>query len=179
MNVMTEPTIGKTKAAKTAAPVIPLFDFSKFELPNFGLPNFDLPKFELPGVETPAAFREIAEKGIAQAKVGYEKAKAAAEETIGVLERSYTVGSEGVAEYNRQVIEAARANINAGFEYALALLAAKSPTDVVEVSTAHAREQFQALTGQAKSLGALAQKLAKETAEPIQTGVTRAFQTAA
>jgi phasin len=179
MNVMSESTSGKAKAAKVAAPVIPLFDFSQFELPKFGLPSFDFPKFELPGMETPAAFREIAEQGIAQAKAGYEKAKATADETIGVLERSYAAGSEGVAEYNRQVIEAARANFNAGFEYALALLAAKSPTDVVELSTAHAREQFQALTGQAKSLGELAQKLATEAAEPIKTGVTRAFQTAA
>ena len=55
----------------------------------------------------------------------------------------------------------------------------KSPTDVVEVSAEHAREQFQALTGQAKAIGELARKLATETVEPIQTGAKRAFQNAA
>jgi phasin len=174
MNVMTESTSAKAKAAKAAAPVIPLFDFSRFELPRF-----ELPKFDLPSTEAPAAFREAAEQAVVQAKSAYEKAKAAAEQATGVFERSYVAATEGAAEYNRQVIDAARVNLNAGFDFAIALLAAKSPTDVVELSTAHAREQFQALTGQAKSLGELAQKLATETAEPIQNGVTRAFQTAA
>src|SRR6266496_1604619 len=171
-SVMTELSAGKTKATKAAAPVVPLFEFPQFELPKFELPKFDLP-------EAPAAFREVAEQGIAQAKAAYEKAKAAAEEATGVLERSYAAAAEGAAEYNRQVIDAARANVNAGFDYAIALLAVKSPTDVVEVSAAHVREQFQAMTEQAKLLGELARKLAAEAAEPIQTGVNRAFQNAA
>ena len=62
---------------------------------------------------------------------------------------------------------------------AIALLAVKSPTDVVEVSAAHAREQFQAFTEQAKALGEIARRLATETAEPIQAGVSKAFQSAA
>ena len=167
---MTEPR----KTAKAAAPVIPLFEFPQFELPKF-----ELPKFELPNVELPAELRAIAEQGVAQAKAAYENAKAAAEQASGVLERSYAAAAEGAAAYNRQVIDAARVNVNAGFDFATALLAVKSPNDVVEVSTAHAREQFQALTEQAKALGELARKLATETAEPIQTGVAQAFHDAA
>jgi phasin len=175
MNVMTEPSTGKTKSAKaTAAPVIPLFDFSRFELPKF-----DLPQLGLANAEVPAAFGEIAEQAMAQAKATYENAKAAAEQASGVLERSYAAAAEGAAAYNRQVIDAARVNVNAGFDFAIALLAVKSPNDVVEVSTAHAREQFQALTEQAKALGELARKLATETAEPIQTGVAQGFHNAA
>ena len=178
---MTEP---RKTANAGAAPVIPLFEFPqfdlpKFDLPKFDLPKFDLPKFELPKFELPAELRAIAEQGIAQVKAAYERAKAAAEQGTGVLEHSYAAASEGAAEYNRQVVDAARANANAGFDYAIALLAVKSPTDVVEVSTAHARERFQALAEQAKVLGALVQKLAAETSEPIQTGVTKAFQNAA
>ncbi len=169
---MTEP---RKTANAGAAPVIPLFEFPQFDLPKFDLPKFDLPKFELPKFELPAELRAIAEQGIAQVKAAYEQAKAAAEQATGVLEHSYAAASEGAAEYNRQVVDAARANANAGFDYAIV----KSPTDVVEVSTAHARERFQALAEQAKVLGALVQKLAAETAEPIQTGVTKAFQNAA
>ena len=171
---MTELNTGKAKAAKAAAPVIPLFDFSQFELPKF-----ELPKLDLPGAETPAALREIAEQSIAQAKATYEKAKAAAEQASGVLERSYAAATEGAVAYNRQVIDGARANVNAAFDFAIALLAVKSPTDVVEVSAAHAREQFQAFTEQAKALGEIARRLATETAEPIQAGVSKAFQSAA
>jgi phasin len=170
---MTEPT-AKPRVAKPAAPVIPLFDFSRFDLPKF-----ELPKFDLPNAEAPAAFRAFAEQGIAQAKVAYEKAKTAADEATGVLEATYVALAEGAAEYNRQVLDAARANVNAGFDYAVALLAVKSPTDAVEISAEHAREQFQAMTEQAKALGDLVRKLAAKTAEPIQTGVNRAFENAA
>ena len=46
----------------------------------FEMPKFEMPKFEMPKMEVPAAFREIAEKGVAQAKENYEKMKSAAEE---------------------------------------------------------------------------------------------------
>jgi phasin len=174
MSVMTELNTGKTKAAKAAAPVVPLFDLSQFELPKFELPKLDLSR-----AETPAALREIAEQGIAQSRAAYEKAQAVAEQASGVLERSYAAAVEGAAAYNRQLIDAARANVNAGFDFAIAFLAVKSATDVVEVSTAHAREQFQAFTEQAKALGEIARKLAAETTEPMQAGVSKAFQSAA
>jgi len=165
----------KSKAQKPSAPVIPLFDVSQF-----GMPKFDLPKFAgLPGVEAPAAFRELAEQGIAQARAAYEKAKTTADEATGVLESSFTALAVGAGELNRQVLDAARTNANAGFDYAIALLAVKSPTDVVEISAEHAREQFQALTGQAKALGELMGKLATQSVEPIQTGAKRVFQNAA
>ena len=46
---------------------------------------------------------------------------------------------------------------------------------MVELSTAHARKQFEALTQQSKDLNALAQKVATETSEPIKSGMSRAF----
>ena len=51
----------------------------------------------------------------------------------------------------------------------------KSYSDVVELSTAHARKQFETVTAQTKDLAALAQKVATETAEPIKGSVTKAF----
>jgi hypothetical protein len=46
---------------------------------------------------------------------------------------------------------------------------------VIELSSAHARKQFEALTEQSKELSALAQKVATETVEPIKSGMNRAF----
>jgi hypothetical protein len=46
---------------------------------------------------------------------------------------------------------------------------------VIELSSAHARKQFETLTAQGKELGALAQKVATETAEPIKSGMNKAF----
>jgi phasin len=170
---MTDAATATAKPAKTAktmtSPVVPMFE----------MPKFEIPKFEMPKFEVPPAFREIAEKGVAQAKETYEKVKAAAEEATDVLEDTYTTAAKGASEYNLKVLEAARTNSNALFDFAKELLDAKSLSDVVELSTAHSRKQFEVLTAQTKELATLAQKVATETAEPIKAGVGNVFKNVA
>jgi hypothetical protein len=55
----------------------------------------------------------------------------------------------------------------------------KSPSDFLELSTEHSRKQFETLTEQTKELAALAQKVMLSTAEPLKTGVTKAFSQSA
>jgi phasin len=141
----------------------------------FDMPKFEIPKFDMPKVEMPAAFREFAEKGVAQAKDTYERMKAAAEEATDVMETTYSTASKGAADYGLKVIEAARENTNSAFDYFGELMAVKTMSEMVELSTAHARKQFEALTQQTKDLNALAQKVATETSEPIKSGMSRAF----
>jgi phasin len=141
----------------------------------FEMPKFEMPKFEIPKVEMPAAFREFAERGVAQCKDTYEKMKAAAEEATDVLETTYSTASKGASDYGLKVIETARVNTNSAFDFFGELLAAKTPSEVIELSSSHARKQFEALTEQSKELGALAQKVATETAEPIKSGMSKAF----
>jgi phasin len=141
----------------------------------FEMPKFEMPRFDIPKVEMPAAFREFAERGVAQAKDTYEKMKAAAEEATDVLETTYSTASKGAADYGLKVIEATRVNTNAAFDFYGELITAKSLSEVIELSSAHARKQFEALTAQGKELGALAQKVATETAEPIKSGMNKAF----
>ena len=163
---MTDTTTVKPKPAKAAAPVIPLFE----------MPKFDISSFEMPKMEVPAAFREFAEKGVAQSKNAYEKFKAVAEDNTAMLETVYTTASKGSTEYGLKVIEVARANTEAMFDYVEALFGVKSPSEFVELSTKHAREHFETLTGQGKELAGLAQKVATETAEPIKSGVSKAMK---
>lgn len=160
----------KTKAAKVAPqPIAPAFE----------MPKFEMPKFEVPKIEVPAALREWAEKGVAQAKDGYEKMKSAAEDATEVLEDTYATAAKGYTDYNLKVIELARLNTNAAFDYAGELLAVKSLSEMVELTSTHARKQLETLTAQAKELSAIAQKVATETAEPIKSGVSKAFHIAA
>jgi phasin len=126
------------------------------------------------GVEAPAAFRDMAEKSLSQAKDNYEKMKSAAEEATGVLEDTYASASKGAADYSLKVIEVARINTNAAFDFAAELFAAKSISEVIELSTAHARHQFETLSAQTKELATLAQKVATEAAEPMKEGMTKA-----
>lgn len=156
----------KPKPAKAAAPVVPLFE----------MPKFDIPSFDMPKMEVPAAFREFAEKGVAQTKDAYEKMKAVAEQGTEMLETCYSTASKGSTEYGMKMIEITRTNTNAYFDFVESLFGVKSPSELVELSTAHARSQFETLTGQGKELAALAQKVATDTAEPIKSGVSKAMK---
>ncbi len=73
------------------------------------------------------------------------------------------------------MLEATRANTNATFDFYTELMNVKSYSDIIELSTAHARKQFEAVTAQTKDLAALAQKMATETAEPIKDSVSKVF----
>jgi phasin len=159
--------------ATTANP--PKAKTSKSTTSAFEMPKFELPKFEIPKVEMPAAFREFAERGVAQCKDTYEKMKAAAEEATDVLETTYSTASKGASDYGLKMIELARVNTNAAFDFAGELITAKTFSEVIELSSTHARKQFEAMTKQGKELGALAQKVATDTAEPIKNGVNKAF----
>jgi phasin len=132
-----------------------------------------------PGVEAPAAFRDMAEKSLSQAKDSYEKIKSAAEEATGVLEDTYATASKGATDYTLKVIEMARENSNANFDFAVELLGAKTLSDFVELSSAHVRKQFEAMSEQGKELATLIQKVATDAAEPIKEGMTKAAKKAA
>jgi phasin len=161
-----------------AATTAPKVKTTKPATAAFEMPKFDMPKFDMPKVEMPAAFREMAERSVAQAKDSYEKMKAAAEEATDVLETTYSTATKGASDYGLKVIEVARANTNAAFDFAGEIMAAKTLSEVVELTSAHARKQFEALTAQSKELSALAQKVATDTVEPIKSGVNKAFSKA-
>jgi phasin len=155
----------------TTKSVFAAFDATKFEMPKFDIPSFDMPKFEVP-----AAFREAAEKGVAQAKEGWEKMKVASEEATEVLESSYTTAAKGASEYGLKVIDAARTNTNAAFDFATTLATAKTLSEFVEMSSTHARKQFDTVSAQTKELTSLAQKVTADTVEPLKTGITSALK---
>jgi hypothetical protein len=86
-----------------------------------------------------------------------------------------TAAAKGATDYNLKVIEIARTNTNATFDYAQELLGVKSLSEFIELSSARARTHFETMTAQTKELAALAQTGAIETAEPLKSGITAAF----
>jgi len=167
---MAETTSNQTSTPKAKAKPAAVAA-SAFEMPKFETPKFDMPKFDMSNVEMPAAFRELAEKGIAQAKDNYEKIKSAAEQATDMIETTYTTASNGASGYGAKLIETARANSNAYFDLFGELLTAKSYSEAVEKTTAYVRTQFDTMTAQAKDLAEHAQKVATETAEPIKASI--------
>jgi phasin len=152
MSKATETTASKSRS-KAAPP-------AAFEMPKSELPNFEIPKMEIL-----AAFREMAEKSVSQAK-----------EATDVLEDTYAAATKGASDYGLKVIEAARANTNAAFDFATQIMTVKSLSEMVELSTAHTRKQFETFTGQSKELAAIAQKVATESVEPVKESWGKAFK---
>ena len=144
----------------------------------FGLPKDEIPKFDLPKMEVSAAFRERVDKGVAQAKENYERIQTAGNEMTTILQRTYSTAAKGVADYNLKLFEIACAHTSAVFDFASKLVTSKSPSEVIEFSKAHARQQFDTVSAQNKELLALAQKVAIETAEPVKQSVAKAFNNA-
>jgi phasin len=128
-----------------------------------------------PKMGTPQALREMADKGTAQAKASYDKMSAATAEASSVLKNAGATAAQGFKDSNAKVIEFARANSNAAFDFANELLAVKSPSEFIQLSTEQARKQFEVLSEQAKELTALSQKVMLETAEPLKAGAAKAF----
>jgi phasin len=117
------------------------------------------PKFDMPNVE--------------QAKDVYARIKSAAEESTDLLEDTYTSATKGATEFNVKALEVLRVNVNASFDFTRELMSSKTLAEAVELSATHMRKQFESLSVQAKTLAALAQKVATETAEPIKAGLSK------
>jgi phasin len=123
--------------------------------------------------------KTFVEMGGAHIKDTSEKMGAATEQTTKMIENTYATAAKGISDYNLKALEIARVNSDAAFDYAQQLMSVKSPSEMLELWTAHARKQFEALTQQSKELATIGQRVAAETAEPLTSGVTKAFNKAA
>jgi phasin len=126
--------------------------------------------------EAPQAFREMADKGTAQAKDTFEKMTAATADATSLIQNACVTAAEGAKACNAKVFEFAHANSNAAFDYVNALMGVKSPSEFLELTTEHARKQFEALSEQTKELTALSQKVMLQAAEPMKAGAAKAFR---
>lgn len=140
-----------------------------------GLPRDEMPKFDLPTMEMPSTLRELADRGVAQARQNYQQMQAVAEEMTAVLEQTCSTTAAGVADYNRKLIALASASTHAALEFACGLIATKSLPEVMELSTEQTRKQLDLLTARNKELWELAERMATDCAEPIKQSLTKAF----
>ena len=74
----------------------------------------------------------------------------ASEEAADLLENTYATAAKGATDYNLKLIEIARTNTRAAFDYAHELWSVKSPSEFIELATAHMRKQFDIASAQNK-----------------------------
>jgi hypothetical protein len=90
-------------------------------------------------------------------------------------EPDLSTAAKAAEEYRARVFEIMKANVNATLEYAQKLAHVKSPAEFVELSTSHARKQFEAIAAQTAEIGVLTQKLATSNTERLAEGFTQVF----
>jgi phasin len=129
--------------------------------------------------EVPEQMRAFAEKGVSQARDNYAKFKDIAETHNGTIEAVFTTVSKGASEYSAKLMEMMKANTTATLDFAQTLLGVKSPSEAMELWTAHAKHQYETFAANAKELAELSQKVATETAEPIKANASKLFKPAA
>jgi len=122
--------------------------------------------------------RSVVEKGLSETRAAYSKAKTAADEASNAFESSYAAAKAGAAAINAKALEALRANVDANLDFVKSVFAVKNVADYVALHSEFTRKQIDAITGQTKEIGALAQKFATETAEPIKEQVAKTFKIA-
>src|SRR5258708_17865148 len=129
--------------------------------------------------EVPEQVRAFAEKGVWQADESETKFKDAAETHNSTIEAVFTTATKGATDYSAKLLDIVKTNTNATFDFAQELVGVKSLSQAMELWTSHARKQVEAFTAQTKELAELTQKIAAKHAEPIKTGASNLFKTAA
>lgn len=132
--------------------------------------------FEMPQMEVPAALSELAAKSVDQARQSCSQMTTAAEQMSHVFEEAYAAAIKSLAEYSAKTAEATQSNANLAFDLVRDLVAAKSFSDVVELSTRAMRQQSELLSAQTREFMTLAQKIASDTTKPMTTGAARMFK---
>jgi phasin len=131
-----------------------------------------------PATEMQANVRQAVEKGVAETRAAYAKAKTAAEEATGAFEASYSTAAKGVIAFNAKALESMRINAEANFDFMKSVIGVKSVSEFVALQSEYARKQAETVSAQAKEIAALAQKVATESAAPIKGQVARTFKLA-
>ncbi len=129
--------------------------------------------FSMSNVEFPEAFREAAEKTVKQAKEGYDKIRAAAEEATDLFEDQVEAARTNFTAIGTKALDAAKANADATFKFAKDLMTVKTFAEAIELQSAFARYQFDQVTAQSKDMQELVTKIVTESSQPVKEAVSK------
>ena len=171
-----------TAPKKTVLPVAPaepaasLAEVAAAPAPGAPAQMFAAPAATL--TELQDQLRAAAEKGLAESRSAYVKAKVVAGETAGALESSCAAARAGFVAINAKALESLTANVEANFDFLKLAFGVGGFADYVALQGEFASARLDAVAGQAKAIGELAQKTALEALEPFKAQVAKSFKLA-
>jgi len=97
--------------------------------------------------------RAFAEQSVVQAKQAFDSVVIAAKGAVSNLEGQAVAAQAGAKNVQQKAITFAGRNVDASFEFAQRLLAAKTGEDVAKIQSEYLQSQMRALSDQARELG--------------------------
>jgi phasin len=116
--------------------------------------------------EIPKEMRSMAETSFDQARKGFEKFLATAQQTAGSIEERGATVRAGAKEISSKAIANAEKNMEASLDYAQSLVHAKDLTEVMRLHSEYVLGQMRSLAEQAGEMGQIVSRAAMEAAKP-------------
>jgi phasin len=113
--------------------------------------------------DVPTQMRQFAEQSVAQARKAVDGFLTAAQKTASTLESHAANAQTGAKDVQSKAMTFAEQNIASSFAFAERLVRAKDMQELVALQQEFLQSQMQALTEQAKDLGAAAGKVAMDS----------------
>ena len=110
--------------------------------------------------EVPEQVREMAEKGVDQARKAYEEFLVAAGEAASKAEGSAQNLRDGAEDLNKKAVSATQESMNASFDLATKLVKAKDLQEALDLQTKYVQSQMQRFGEVAREFGESATKAA-------------------
>jgi hypothetical protein len=139
---------------------------------NVGGVGFPFPQFEPSKLEMPDGFRDAAVQWVDEGKRNFDAAIKSAGEAYG---KTWFTAARCTADCTAKFTEAVHNNTDAAFDIAHDLMAAKSLPEVMEISSAGVRQQYERLASQNQQLWSFAQQTAIETMRSFATAMPSSF----
>lgn len=137
------------------------------------------PPLGIPPLEIPEGIRELAASSVGQMKESCKRMIGTSEALTEAFERACSIVVRSNVDWAAKVVDAVRINTTEAFDFTTDLLAAKTVSEMVDVTTSHMRKQLDAVSAQSRDFWSLGQRLVAETAKPISSELTKSFEVGA
>ena len=116
--------------------------------------NEEMPAFN------PPEMRAFAEQSVAQAKKAFDGFMTAAQGAVSTMEGQAVAAQASAKDVQRKAVDFAERNVEASFEFAQKLVAAKDPAEIMKLHSDYVKNQMQVFGEQTRELSQAATKSA-------------------
>jgi hypothetical protein len=112
--------------------------------------------------------KRIADDAADIARDTMKKGEAVTEQSLHAAQEGFATATENIREFNLKMIEIARENTEAFFNFAQKVATTREPTALMELFSAHTKNQIELFTKQSQELTALGQQVASKNIAPVR-----------